>query len=114
MSQAQDFFRELENFLPKYVPAIPSYVHASLAFLFALSIGIYTVNSMTDTETNDETNDDDSDGDDSSYDRKIRRYALLGVATLVSLFVADVAFDISWKTRNKINRKHLIYQRWFR
>ncbi|ACH46855.1 unknown [Feldmannia species virus] len=102
MSQSQSFFRELENFLPIYVSVLPSYAHAILVFL-ALSLTGYLVSVRLSTDPEEE-----------KKQNKSRFYVMLGVTALASLFASDVAFNVSWILRNRVNRKHLVYKRWFR
>ncbi|AAR26849.1 FirrV-1-A25 precursor [Feldmannia irregularis virus a] len=111
MSESQAFFRELENFLPKYVPITPSYAHALLAFVISLSVGGYLATRKAQQQSDSQTG---QTGQASGGESRLQYYALLGVAVLVSLFVADTTYNISWRLRNKVNRKHLVYQRWFR
>lgn len=106
MSSPQ-FFRELENFLPVHVPVFPSYVHSTLVFLIAVVSGHLV------SKKSKATFDLDSDGVESETEKKMRVFIQRGITVVVALFLADLTFNVSWKLRNKVNRKHLVYSRWF-
>lgn len=99
MSQSKEFFRELQNFLPVHVSAFPSYLHAFLVFVVATLIGAWIVRRYEPDE-------------DSSLDPRLQQYALYGTSVLAGLFLADIAYSVSWLLRNRVNRKHITYKRW--
>lgn len=99
---SKEFFQELENFLPEYVPVVPSYLHATLAFCVVVLIGSIIAKRSQDI-----------DGDESASEKKMKKFIYLGTSVIVAIFFADLTFNISWKLRNKVNRKHLVYSRWF-
>lgn len=106
-AMSKEFFQNLEEFLPVFVPAMPSYLHAGLVFIAVVLIGhIITERSTT-------IFDIDGDGTESATELKMRKFIFRGTSVFFGLFLADVAFAISWRLRNKINRKHLVYSRWF-
>lgn len=105
--QSAQFFRELENFLPVHVPAIPSYVHSTVVFLLVSIIG-YVL-----SEKSEATLDVDGDNQESDTERKMRKFIYRGTAVFIALMLADLTFNISWRLRNKVNRRHLVYSRWF-
>jgi len=92
MSSAKDFFEELVKFLPKHVSPMKSYIHASLVFVITF------VN---------------RDGIESENEEKAKKFIQHGLSFIISVFIADFAFDISWRLRNKVNRNHNVYSRWF-
>lgn len=104
---SKEFFQELENFLPVFVPAGPSYVHATLAFCIIVLIGtIISKRSKT-------IMDIDGDSVESAAEKKMKKFIYMGVSVVVAIFFADLTFNVSWKLRNRVNRKHLVYSRWF-
>lgn len=104
---SREFFQELENFLPVFVSAVPSYIHAALAFSVIVVIGtIITKRSKT-------IMDIDGDSIGSATEKKMKKFIYMGTSTIIAIFFADLTFNISWKLRNRINRKHLVYSRWF-
>lgn len=107
MSDWKGFFTELESFLPVFVSAIPSYMHASLVFSVVMLIGyIITQRSQSRMDLN-------GDGKESATEKKMRKFIFMGSSVVAALFLSDIAFTISWKLRNRVNRKHLVYSRWF-
>ena len=104
---SREFFQELENFLPVFVSAVPSYLHSGLVFGVVVLIGsIITKKSKT-------IMDIDGDSLESATEKKMKKFIYMGTTVIVAIFFADLTFDISWKIRNKVNRKHLVYSRWF-
>lgn len=104
---SREFFQNLEEFLPVYVPVVPSYLHAGAVFLVVLLI------SHTITEKSKAVFDLDGDGTESLTEKKMRKFIFRGTGVFIGLFLADITFAISWRLRNRINRKHLVYSRWF-
>ena len=107
MSSAKDFFEELVKFLPKHVSPMKSYIHASLVFVITFIISTLIMNKM------DLQFDVNRDGIESENEEKAKKFIQHGLSFIVSIFIADLAFDISWRLRNKVNRNHNIYSRWF-
>lgn len=107
MSASKEFFEELEKFLPVFVSVVPTYLHASLVFIVVLIIG------QIMTNRSNAKMDIDGDGEESATEKKMRLFIFRGTSVVVALFMADLAFQISWKLRNRVNRKHLVYSRWF-
>lgn len=104
---SKEFFQELENFLPVFVSAVPSYMHAALVFGVIFLIGyIISVRSKAIMDV-------DGDSVESATEKKMKKFIYLGTSVIVAIFCADLTFDISWKLRNRVNRKHLVYSRWF-
>lgn len=104
---SKEFFQELENFLPEFVPVGPSYVHATLAFCIVVLIGSIIAKKSRAIM------DIDGDSVESATEKKMKKFIYLGTSVIVAIFFADLTFNISWKLRNKVNRKHLVYSRWF-
>jgi len=102
------FFKELVEFLPKYVSPVKSYVHATLTFIITFIIAKLIINKL------DFNFDIDSDGSESETEEKAKMFVEYAVALLISIFVADLAFSASWKIRNRVNGKHKTYARWFK
>ena len=107
MSSAKEFFEELEKFLPVYVKPLPSYVHSALVFSVVVLIGTIVSNR---SEVIFDINGDSVEG---PQERKMKKFIFIGTSVAIGIFLADVTFSISWKLRNRINRKHLVYSRWF-
>ena len=104
---SKEFFQELEKFLPVYVKPLPSYVHSALVFSVVVLIGVINANR---TKVIFDINGDSEEG---PQERKMKKFIFIGTSVVIALFCADVAFNISWKLRNRVNRKHLVYSRWF-
>ena len=104
---SKEFFQNLEEFLPVFVSVVPSYLHAGLVFFAVVLIGHIL------TERSKAVFDIDGDGNESATEKKMRKFIFRGTSVFVALFFADIAFAISWRLRNKVNRKHLVYSRWF-
>jgi len=102
-----DFFTQLKEFLPKYVSPVPSYLHAFLVFSVIMVIG-HVISANTDV-----TLDIDGDGTESATELKMKKFAFYGTSAIVGIIVADLAYTISWRLRNKGNSSHLTYRRWF-
>ena len=107
MFVAKDFFEELVKFLPKHVSPMKSYVHASLVFIITFIVSILITNNL------DLKFDVNSDGTESENEEKAKKFIQYGISFIVSVFVADAAFNTSWRLRNKININHTTYARWF-
>jgi len=101
MSSAKDFFEELVKFLPKHVSPMKSYIHASLVFVITFIISTLIMNNVN------------RDGIESENEEKAKKFIQHGLSFIISVFIADFAFDISWRLRNKVNRNHNVYSRWF-
>ena len=106
MSKA--FFKELVDFLPKHVSPVKSYIHATISFIVMFIIANTVINKM------DFKFDIDSDGLESDTEEKAARFIGYGFAFLIAIFVADLTFSTSFKMRNKVNRNHATYARWFK
>lgn len=104
---SREFFDELENFLPVFVSVIPSYIHAAAVFSVVVLIGSMISKKIQSTM------DIDGDGEESPTEKKMKRFIYMGTSVIAGIFLADIAFTISWRLRNKVNRKHLVYSRWF-
>jgi len=98
MFEAKDFFEELVKFLPKHVSPMKSYIHASLVFVITFIVSTLIVN---------------RDGIESENEEKAKKLIQHGLSFIISVFIADVAFNTSWRLRNKINKNHATYSRWF-
>ena len=102
-----NLFEQLENFLPQHVSPLPSYLHASLAFVVA---GLVTHHLGAEYIVSDLNRD----GRVSEAEARAKRYVQIGASLLISLFVADTVFSASFTLRGiRTNRKHLTYRRWF-
>jgi len=53
------------------------------------------------------------DGIESENEEKAKKLIQHGLSFIISVFIADVAFNTSWRLRNKINKNHATYSRWF-
>lgn len=104
---SKEFFQELENFLPVYVSSVPSYFHSGLVFGVVFIIGlVITQRSKTILDINE-------DSVESATEKKMKKFIYIGTTVVIGIFLADFTFNISWKLRNRVNRKHLVYSRWF-
>lgn len=102
-----NFFDQLEEFLPKHVSPLPSYVHASAAFIIAALITYYFGAKHIVFDFNKDEHISDTE-------KSVEQYVQLAVCTVVSLLVADLVFSSSFKLRSyKTNKKHYTYRRWF-
>lgn len=102
-----NLFEQLEDFLPKHVSPLPSYFHASLAFIVA---GLVTYYLGAEYIVSDFT----GDGRISEAEARAKKYVQIGASALISLFLADTVFSISFKLRGfRTNKRHLTYRRWF-
>ena len=108
MSSASEFFSELERFLPVFVSAIPSYAHATVAFAIVLLVGHIITRSSTHVVI-----DIDGDDEESEIELKMKKFIYYGITVAIGVFLADLTFGASWMIRNGVNRKHLVYKRWF-
>jgi len=102
------FFKELTNFLPKYVSPGKSYIHATISLLLTFIIANTIITKM------DLKFDIDRDGLESETEEKAARFIGYGFAFLIAIFVADLTFSTSFRMRNKVNRNHATYARWFK
>lgn len=102
------FFKELVEFLPKHVSPTKSYIHSALTFVIVFIISKIIIKQI------DMNFDVDSDGSESESEEKAKFFIECGIALLISLFASDMAFNISWGIRNRINKNHRTYQKWFK
>lgn len=101
------FFDQLQTFLPQYISPFPSYAHAAVACVVAGMVTHLLAKAYL-------VFDIDGDGRVSETEERAQRYVRVAVSTIVSLFVADAVFSVSYRTRGfQVNRKHLTYRRWF-
>ena len=108
MFEAKDFFEELVKFLPKHVSPMKSYIHASLVFVITFIVSTLIMNKL------DLNFDVNRDGIESENEEKAKKLIQHGLSFIISVFIADVAFNTSWRLRNKINKNHATYSRWFK
>lgn len=106
MSKA--FFKELVEFLPKYVSPRTSYLHATISLIITFIVANIIITKM------DFKFDIDRDGNESETEEKVARFIGYGFAFLIAIFVADLTFNTSFRMRNRVNRNHLTYARWFK
>jgi hypothetical protein len=105
--EATKFFEELEDFLPQHVSPIPSYAHALVA-LVATGLVTYFLGAEYLVA------DFDRDQQVSATEVRARKYVQAAVSTLVSLFVADAVFSLSFRRRGfRANKNHFVWSRWF-
>lgn len=104
---AAQFFYELEKFLPKHVSVIPSYLHSGISFAIVLGVGLVFRAKYKNAYL------DDIEGVDDKLNKKLKDFIHGGITIGVAILAADMVFKISWVLRNKVNRKHLVYRRWF-
>ncbi|CAM9517413.1 unnamed protein product [Sphacelaria rigidula] len=100
-------FFELEDFLPQYVSSIPSYAHASIALVLAGLMTYYLGAEYFVADFN---------RDEQVFETEVRarKYVLVAASILVSLFVADAVFTLSFRLRGfKANKNHFVWRRWF-
>ena len=105
---ASEFFTELKDFLPKFVPKGPSYIHGLVAFMVAIIIGhlLSTCGFLA--------LDIDGDGVESDTELKMKQIMYYIAATIAGVVLADTVYGISWKLRNKkVNPHHFVYSTWF-
>ncbi len=108
MSSFKNFFEELIEFLPKHVSPMKSYIHASLVFVITFIISSLVINKL------DFQFDVNRDGVESENEEKAKKFIQHGMSFIISIFVADFAFNTSWRIRNRVNRNHATYSRWFK
>lgn len=102
-----NLFEQLEEFLPKHVSPIPSYLHATLAFVVAGLISYYLAGELI-------VSDFTRDGRVTEAEERAKKYVQIGACAIFSLFLADAVFSASFKIRGfRANRKHFTYRRWF-
>ena len=104
---SKEFFEELEKFLPVYVSPMKSYIHGGMVFSVIVLIGVINANN---TET---ILDIDGDSVESEQEKKMKKFIFVGTSVVIAIFLADLTYEISWKLSNRVNRKHLVYSRWF-
>lgn len=106
MSSSSDFFKQLTNFLPKYVSPMTSYGHALIIFMIVFIISNIISRSFE--------LDVDRDGVESENEELAKKYISYGISFLIAVFAADMTYDISWRIRNnRVNRSHNIWRKWF-
>lgn len=106
MSNSDSFFKNLVEFLPKHVSIIPSYKHASFAFLLVIIVSYLTRNTWSV--------DIDRDGVRDEGDEMASSAIHVATTSVIALIVANTVFSISWTLRNRqVNGKHIVYKRWF-
>lgn len=104
---APNLFEQLEEFLPKHISPVPSYLHASLAFAVTGLVSYHIAGKLI-------TSDFTRDGRVTEEEARAKKYVQIGACTLLSLLLADAVFSISFKVRGfRINRKHFTYSKWF-
>lgn len=104
---APNLFEQLEEFLPRHVSPLPSYLHASLAFVVTGLVSYYLAGELI-------VSDFTRDGQVTEEEARAKKYVQIGASALVSLFLADTVFNTSFKMRGfRANRKHFTYRRWF-
>ena len=103
-SAAAKFFTELKDFLPKFVPLRPSYMHAFIAFWVVMMIGhLVPKTPLIELE----------DGTLTETEQKRKEYVYYAAILLFAFFVGDTAFSVSWRLRNKkINGLHMTWRKW--
>lgn len=104
---SKEFFTELENFMPQYVSPLKSYVHAFIVFIVIIAVG----HSLSDKLSM--TIDIDGDGSENDFERRSRIAIYYCGLVIVGLVSSDFIYSLSWRLRNKVNRKFLTYSRWF-
>ena len=101
------FFKDLVEFLPKHVSPIKSYTHALLAFISFFIISYLIMNKL------DFQLDVDNDGIESENEERVKKIIQIAISFIISVFIADLTFNASWKIRNRVNKNHATYARWF-
>ena len=105
---AANFFKELVEFLPKHVSPVRSQIHSALTFIIVFTIS-YLVMKKFDFQF-----DVNRDGVESENEERAKKFIQIGTSFIISIFVADMAFNVSWKIRNRVNKNHATYARWFK
>jgi len=104
---APNLFEQLEEFLPKHISPVPSYLHACAAFVTTGLVSYYLAGNLI-------VEDLTRDGRVTEEEIRAKKYVQIGVCALVSLLLADTVFSVSFKIRGfRTNRKHFTYRRWF-
>lgn len=104
---SEQFFKNLETFLPQHVSPFPSYAHAFLAMLIS-GLVAYRLGAKYFA------GDPDQNGQVSDTEARAKRYVHIAASAVTSLLVADSAFTLSFMVRSfKLNKKHFVYKRWF-
>lgn len=102
-----NFFEQLEDFLPSHVSPVPSYIHAFLALIVAGVVSYYLGEKLI-------VSDFTRDGSVSETEERAKKYIRVGTSAIVTLFVADTVFSVSFKLGGfRMNKKHFTYRRWF-
>ena len=106
MSSSSDFFKQLTEFLPKYVSPMTSYVHGGVIFII-----VFIVSSLISRSLKF---DIDRDGVESEKEELAKKYVSYAISFLIAVFAADMAYDVSWRIRNnRVNRSHNVWRKWF-
>ncbi len=96
-------FDQLEEFLPKHVSPIPSYLHGLIAcavsFIVTQRLGArFLESSESDSKTED----------------RVKKYTQIACSALVGILLFDTVFNISFKVRGfRTNKRHFTYRHWF-
>ena len=102
-----NFFDQLEDFIPKHVSPIKSYVHALAAFVVTGLITYFLGGKYLVSDFNQDDNV-------SETEVRARRYVQVASSVLISLLVADSVYAFSFRVRGfKANKKHFVWKRWF-
>lgn len=104
---AKAFFSELQNFLPVYVSPMKSYLHASLAFALMMLVSKALEKKLAMKI------DIDGDGLESKTEERMKLYVYYGSWFILALMASDLTYTVSWRLSNRVNLKHVGYQRWF-
>lgn len=104
---SREFFNELEDFLPAYVSPMKSYIHAFITFIVILAIG-HSLSDKLSIKI-----DINQDGEEDDFERRSRIAIYYCGLVIVGLVSSDFVYSMSWRLRNKVNRKFLTYSRWF-
>lgn len=103
---ASAFFKELTEFLPKYVSPSLSYLHAFVAFACIFTIS-YVASSKLSLDI-------DQDGQESESEEKSKKMVAAAISFIIGILAADLTYSVSWRLRNKaVNGNHLTWRRWF-
>lgn len=103
----KEFFEELEKFLPVYVSPMKSYIHGGMVFAVIVLVGFINANN---TKTILDIN---GDSIKSEQGKNMKKFIFIGTSVVIGIFLADLTYEISGQLSNRVNRKHLVYSRWF-